>query len=328
VADSRRITLTRGTGVLEGIIPPVPELSVNIRVRAKVVGAYLLCAIVWGTTWFAIRVSIAPGGFPTYEAAALRFSVAVAIIAPLGLAGLPRLKQQLGTQLWWLCAAGLINAAGYGLVYKGEESVPGSVAAVLFGSLPLVTAICAAATRTEPVSPGQVGGALIALGGITTIFWDRLGISVHQAVGVVLVFGAVVANAAYLLVFKRKARDAHSITATGVFLAATCAGLWLFSLTRGWQPLPWPLPVRPALAILYLSAVGSVVAFVCYLYLVKHVSVMTVSTLVIVEPVIALVVDRIWEHGVRFTRLTYAGAAITLAGLLISLLLKPTHVQS
>lgn len=30
--------------------------------QTKVVGAYLLCALVWGTTWFAIRVSIAPGG--------------------------------------------------------------------------------------------------------------------------------------------------------------------------------------------------------------------------------------------------------------------------
>lgn len=294
--------------------------------QTKVVGAYLLCALVWGTTWFAIRVSIAPGGYPTYEAAALRFSIAVAVIAPFVLRGLPSLKQQLGRQLWWVCAAGFLNAVGYGLVYKGEESVSGSVASVLFGSLPLVTAICAAATRTELISAGQVTGALLALAGITIIFSDRLSVSRHQALGVVLIFGAVIANAAYLLIFKRKARGAHSMAATGVFLVATCVGLWLFSLTRGWQPLPWPLPVRPTLALLYLSLAGSVIAFACYLYLVKQVSVMTVSTLVLIEPLIALIVDRIWEHGIRLARLTYVGAAITCAGLLISLLMKRTNV--
>ncbi len=36
--------------------------------RAKIAAAYSVCALVWGTTWFAIRVSISPGGFPTYEA--------------------------------------------------------------------------------------------------------------------------------------------------------------------------------------------------------------------------------------------------------------------
>lgn len=97
----------------------------GIPVKAKIAGAYLLCALVWGTTWFAIRVSIGPGGFPTYEAAALRFSIAVAVIAPLGVGGLASLKQQVGRQLWWVCVAGFLNAVSYSLVYKGEESVAG-----------------------------------------------------------------------------------------------------------------------------------------------------------------------------------------------------------
>jgi len=49
----------------------------------------------------------------------LRFSVAVAIIAVLGLAGVVSLKQQRGPQLWWLCAARLVNAASFALLYAG-----------------------------------------------------------------------------------------------------------------------------------------------------------------------------------------------------------------
>ena len=50
---------------------------------------------------------------------------------------------------------------------------------------------------------------------------------------------------------------------------------------------------------------------------------MVVGSLVILQPLIALLVDHFWEAGAKFALLTYLGAALTLAGLSISLLLKP-----
>lgn len=291
--------------------------------KPKAVAAYVVSALVWGTTWFAIRVCIGPGGYPTLEAAALRFALAVVIITPFAFAGVMRLGRHPSRQLLWLCVAGLVNAAAYSLVYKGEESIPGSVAAVLFGSLPLVTAIFAGATRTEVITAGQITGSLIALTGITIIFCDRLSVSRNQAGGVAFLFAAVIATAVYSLILKRKAHDVHSTAATALFLATSTVGLWTLALARGWQPLPHPLPLRPTLALVYMSLLGSVVAFACYIYLLKHVSLMTVSTLVIAEPLIALFVDRLWEHHARLRPLTYAGAVITLSGLLVSLLWKP-----
>ena len=52
--------------------------------------AYVGCALVWGTTWFAIRVCMGPGGFAPFAGAAIRFVIAVALLAVLvatGLAG-------------------------------------------------------------------------------------------------------------------------------------------------------------------------------------------------------------------------------------------------
>jgi drug/metabolite transporter (DMT)-like permease len=296
----------------------------STRARAiKITAAYLVCALTWGTTWFAIRVSIAPGGYPTYQAAALRFTIAVLVIVLSGLVGIVSLKRQKDRHLWWLCAAGLFNAASYALVFTGEQSVPGSVAAVLFASLPLVTAIVSVVTRTETISFAQVIGALVSFAGIAVIFWDRLNVSRQQAVGVAMVLGAVVTTAAYTLVFKRKAQEAHSMSATAIFLAVTCVGLWCVYFVKGWQPIPSPLPLKPTLALLYMSVFGSVIAFACYIYLLKHVSMMTVATLVMVEPVIALLIDHLWEYQVRLAPRSYAGAAITLCGILVSLLLKP-----
>src|SRR5262245_21005051 len=43
--------------------------------RVGVVITYVICALVWGTTWFAIRVSIAPEGYPAFLSAAIRFTI-------------------------------------------------------------------------------------------------------------------------------------------------------------------------------------------------------------------------------------------------------------
>ena len=51
--------------------------------RRKTALAYLTLAIIWGTTWHAIRVSIGPAGFPTMLAAALRFTLALVVLIPL-----------------------------------------------------------------------------------------------------------------------------------------------------------------------------------------------------------------------------------------------------
>ncbi|HEY0476873.1 MAG TPA: hypothetical protein VGD37_05085 [Kofleriaceae bacterium] len=46
-----------------------------------VVAAYVACALIWGTTWYAIRVSIT--AYPTFVALALRFAIAAAILLPI-----------------------------------------------------------------------------------------------------------------------------------------------------------------------------------------------------------------------------------------------------
>ena len=71
---------------------------------------YLLCAFIWGTTWFAIRASIGVGGYPTYAAAALRFTLAAVILGGLWRAGLARPGPRTRREVAWLVVAGLLNA--------------------------------------------------------------------------------------------------------------------------------------------------------------------------------------------------------------------------
>lgn len=262
---------------------------------------------------------IAPGGYPTYTAAALRFVLAAVILGAIvafgGARPLPR-----GRRAWtWLVIAGLFNFAGYALVYTAEESIPGALGAVTYGTAPLITAVVAALTGTERATRAAVAGALVGLAGIALIFWDRLNVSSSQAAGVAMVLASVLLSSGYNVILKRQATGQHPLATNMVFLGTTALAMSALALGHG-ERMPWPPPPGPSLAVLYLAVVGSVVAFASYFYLLQRTKLMTSSTLVLWPPIVALVVDAIWESQ-KVAPLTYVGAAVTLAGVGMNLFL-------
>jgi drug/metabolite transporter (DMT)-like permease len=289
-------------------------------VSQAVVAAYLACALIWGTTWYAIRVCIGPGGFATLDALALRFAIAIVILIPIALRKRPWPR---GNQWTYLTIAGVLDAAGYLLVYLGEERVPGAVAAVLYGTQPLILALLLRITGMEKITQRHLIGALVSLAGVGVLFYDRLDVSAHQAVGVAMVIGSVVVATIYSMIMKRHGGAVHGTVATTVFLTVTAIVLGAVALiVRGGPPIPWPPPLAPTAALLYLSIIGSVVAFLTYFWLLHKTSLLVTSTLVFVYPLVAIITDALFERETLTAR-GYFGAAITLAGLGVSLRRSP-----
>jgi drug/metabolite transporter (DMT)-like permease len=284
------------------------------RSRA-VVAAYLACALIWGTTWFAIRKCIAPGGYPIYAALALRFAIASCVIVPLAVFARPWPRRR----AWFaLVIAGVLDALGYALVYLGEERISGALAAVLYGTQPLVLALMLTAVRIERITRRHVIGAVISLLGVAALFLDRLEVSAHQAVGVALVIGSVLVATSYSMIMKREGGSTSNLVATAIFLAVTALVLGAVALVDGVAP-PWPPPFVPTIALGYLAIFGSVVAFLCYFWLLDRTSLVTTSTLVFLYPLVALAIDALFEREVTLGARAYAGVAITLGGLAVSL---------
>jgi len=283
-----------------------------------VVVCYVVCAIVWSTTWFAIRVCIADGGYPTLPAAAIRFSIAALVLGALVWLGFGRPRPRGRRQLTWLAVAGAFNGIAYAMVYRAEDTLPGGVVAVVFGTYSLFTAIGAKLTSTERVRAMDVAAATLSLLGMAVIFWDRLSVSPEQAIGVVFGLASVFASVVYNIIFKREASDVNPLSSTALLLAVSSLSLWLASVTSGPIDLPWPPPTAPTLALFYLAILGSVVTFACYFYMLKRVSLMAASTLVLIQPVLALLVDALWEDEVRLVGRSYLGVAVTFSGVALT----------
>jgi drug/metabolite transporter (DMT)-like permease len=270
-----------------------------------------------------IRVCIGPGGYPTFAGAAIRFVLATAVLAGLAALGLAGRGPRTWRQRAWILGAGVLCGVGYGLVYAAETEISGGLAAVIFGTLPLVTALVTAITGTERPTLASLVGSAIGLVGVLLIYRDRMSASADQATGVALVIASVVICSVYTVVLKRHTRDTDPLATNLVFLGAAAVALVVFAAVYERQPPPWPLPLRPTIALVYLAVLGSVVVFPIYFFLIKRMTLMAVSTLLFIEPVLALIIDAIWEQQIRLSPRAYLGAAVTLVGVAVSLLIRP-----
>jgi drug/metabolite transporter (DMT)-like permease len=284
---------------------------------------YVTCALIWGTTWFGIRLCIGAGGYPTFAAAAVRFAISAALLAGLYALGWGRPGPRSGSQLRALVLSGVLSAVGYALVYAAEQSISGGLAAVIYGTFPLCTALFAKLGRVEAVTRRALVGSALALVGIGVVFADRLEVSRAQGAGVLLVLASVVVSSLYSTILKRVASDVHPLATTGVFLGTAALVLGLFAAVAEHRAIPWPPPLVPTAALVYLAVIGSVLVFVAYFFLLKRVTLMTISTLVLIEPIIALAVDAAGERNVVLVPRSYAGVAVTIAGVALSVLPVP-----
>jgi drug/metabolite transporter (DMT)-like permease len=269
--------------------------------------------LIWGTTWYAIRVSLE--GYPTLAAVALRFAIASVVLVPLAWRARPWPE---GKAWWYLVLAGVLDAGAYLLVYIGEERVSGGVAAVVYGTQPLILALLLTATRMERLTRHHMLGAIVSLVGVGVLFRDRLDVSPKQALGVVLVLGSVIVSTIYSMIMKRHGARVSALVSTAIFLAVTAIVLGAVAVVAH-EPLPWPPPAIPTLALCYLAVVGSVAAFLVYFWLLERTTLLLTSTLVFVYPLVALAIDAGFEHSITLGARAYIGAAITLGGLAVSL---------
>ena len=145
--------------------------------RATVLTLYAVLVLIWSSTWVAIKIGLED--CPPLLGAGIRFALAGVVL--LVLAAVQR--RPLHTD--WVLAAVLALAPfafAYGLVYWGEQYVPSGLAAVLFGVMPLYTALLAGVLLPEePLRAPLVIGVLIGIGGLALAFLESVELGSDKA---------------------------------------------------------------------------------------------------------------------------------------------------
>src|SRR3954447_19207697 len=107
--------------------------------RGAALSLYALLVLIWSSTWVAIKIGLEDA--PALLGAGIRFALAGALLLAFAAARRRALRTD---ALLALMLRLLPFAMTYGLVYWCEQYIPSGLTAVLFGVMPLYTAVLAA----------------------------------------------------------------------------------------------------------------------------------------------------------------------------------------
>ncbi len=279
---------------------------------------FLFLCIVWGTTWIAIKVSLE--GIPPFLGASLRFGVAIVFLGIyiLGKRISLRMRASLFTVL--AISAFLMYVLDYGLIYWGEQYLSAGVTSIFFATFPLFTALW-----SKFFIPGakfqlnKLLGLALGFAGIFIVFYHQLVITQFSFVVVLgtlaITIGAAGGALSTVLVKKHLQKVNHlSLSFLQMLIGVACLLLiGLVSEDIG----QIHLNQRVFFAVLYLGGIGSALAFAFYYWLLKTTTPVTLSLIIYITPIVAVIGDYFFYGQVLSLR-TIFGMAVIFSGIAMS----------
>jgi drug/metabolite transporter (DMT)-like permease len=268
--------------------------------RSGFVLAFLAIYLIWGSTYYAIRVAVE--SIPPLAMMGVRCLAAGIIL----FAWSRRAAATLDAAAWRAAfvAGGLLFLLSHGSLAWAEQRVPSGVAALLGATTPLWLALIDWRWGTGHV-PGWYGRAGLAVGfaGVALLVAPEWGTShTGLAVASIAVVGASLAWAA------------GSVYGRGAVLLAAASlatGEW-----RGFSPSG--VTAASAAALVYLVVFGSVVAFTAYVWLMRTTTASVVGTHAYVNPIVAVALGAVLG-GERVTLMTIVSAITIVGGVILVL---------
>ena len=255
----------------------------------SVPAAYLGIIIIWSTTPLAIKWSGEEAGFLFGVAARMLIGAAVCTLLLLILARkLPWHREARQTYL----AAGLGIYGAMMSVYWGSQYIPSGLISVIFGLTPIVTGVIAAIWLQErSLTASKLAGIFLGIVGLIIIFGTGVELSEGAVYGIAAVLLAVILHSVSAVWVKSiSARlPALEVTNGGLLIAAPLYLVTWLLFSDGW---PEDISTRTALSISYLAVFGSVLGFIMYFYVLKHIDASRVALVTLLTPVLALLLGQ------------------------------------
>jgi drug/metabolite transporter (DMT)-like permease len=286
--------------------------------RTGFVLAFLAIYVIWGSTYFAIRVAV--DSIPPLAMMGARCLAAGLIL----LAWSRRSAATLDAAAWRAAfvAGGFLFLLSHGSLAWAEQRVPSGVAALLGATTPLWLALVDWRWGTGHV-PGWCGRAGLAVGfaGVALLVAPEWSAShAGTTLSSIAVVGASLAWAAGAVYGRGAALPRDVRLSTAVQLLAGAVWLAAASLAAGeWRGFSASRVTGASVAaLIYLVVFGSVIAFTAYVWLMRTTTAAVVGTHAYVNPVVAVALGAAWG-GERLTVMTLVSAITIVGGVILVL---------
>jgi len=206
------------------------------------------------------------------------------------------------------------------LIYWAQLQVSSGLASVLFATYPFwVALISHFILPEEKITSVRIIGIVIGFLGVIFIFnkgFSDVSLNTFYGMGALIV-GAII-QAFGLVFLRRLGEHAHPVTLN--FCSMSLSALPLYAASYIFEDYSKMIFSTQTLgAILYLSIFCTVITFVIYFWLVKHIEAVLLSLSAIITPVIAVIIGVLVMRE-SITHGVYIGSALVLIGVLFTTL--------
>jgi drug/metabolite transporter (DMT)-like permease len=278
----------------------------------QVWAALWIVYLVWGSTYLAIRVMVET--LPPLLGAGTRFVLAGGLMLLFLTIRRGRASVRLDRRtLLGAALVGILLPGANAVVTVAEQHVPSGLAALLIGSIPLWVIVLRVGAR-DRVAPRSALAVLLGFVGVGLLVRPGPQSGDATIVGLLTCVAAAAmwATGSFASSRVRLPRDVLASVAWQMFLGGIACAIAGFAAGEAGDVHPGAFSVRSIVALAYLIAIGSWLAYTAYAWLLQNAPLSKVSTYAYVNPVVAIVLGWL-VLGEVITGLTVVGAAIVVA---------------
>jgi drug/metabolite transporter (DMT)-like permease len=275
---------------------PLPRTPIHHPTLTHTRWLFWTPTLIWASTWHVILYQLAE--VPALQSVAWRFALAALLLVAYAVYSGQSLRVPLPLHGALLLTGGLQYGLNYYCVYEAERYLPSGLVAVLFSLMVFINAFSGAAFFGRPLTRRALVCATLGVAGVAIIFWPevlatqaRPQAALGLGIGLLAVACACAGN---VLTLKLSARGVALVPLLAWCMGYGAAGLLLLSGLSGsgfvvGHSLAWWA------SLLYLAALGSVLAFLTYFKLAQREGPGRAALTSVLIPVIALVISAALE---------------------------------
>jgi drug/metabolite transporter (DMT)-like permease len=284
--------------------------------RVKIYLGYIIICIFWGSSWAAVKLGLET--VPPLLSLGVRFTIASMILGIIVLVrhlGMPTDKK-FWKLVFILCITAF--AVPFVLIYWGQIRVNSGLASILFATYPLWVAVASQyLLPNERITFPRIIGIVFGFIGVIFIFHNGFSdVTSSTLFGMIAIIAAAMIQAFGLVALRRIGKHMHPVLLNFWPMVLSAIPLFIVSVAvEDYSNIHFDL--KAVWSLLYLSVFCTVVTFVIYFWLVKHVELVILSLSAFITPVLAIIIAVIML-GEKFTASLYIGSAFVLIGVAVA----------
>ena len=282
--------------------------------KLKILVIFSLLCLAWGSTWGVIRLGLE--SLTPFISVGLRFTLAsILILIVMKFRNVKIQMDKIALRLYFIMGFGSF-VIPFGLVYWAEQFVPSGLSAVLFAVYPFFVVLFSyLAIPSEVIGFSRIFGIVFAFTGIITIFYDGLNIDIASYIwGMFAIVLSGIMQAGNAVTLKKYGQHLDPLSMN--FIPMIMAGISLVIigvLVEDTSKLIFDS--KAFFSIIYLAVIGTVLTFTSYYWLLKRESVILLSLIAFITPILALIIGWIF-FAEKLSDRVLAGSVLVLLGLL------------